>query len=295
MAEAEKKSTGEQKEKRLVGVKFKTAGKTYFFEAGSEELKFGDFVLVETEQGLAMARVVTPVFSLPVEQCPEDLKPVIRKATRADLEREKKNREREARAFEFCLERIKARGLNMKLVKVEYMHDGSRVIFYYTAEQRVDFRELVKDLAHKLHTRIEMRQIGVRDEAKLVGGIGNCGRVLCCASFLTEFNSVSVRMAKDQNLAMNPAKVSGVCGRLMCCLTFEHPLYQELLEKMPRKGSYVETPEGEGKVIELNPLFQRLTVEFEDGRQKSFPADQVKEIKPGEEEEMPEELKELEE
>ena len=292
----ESKNQKSEPEKRLVGVKFKPAGKTYFFSAENQELNFGDWVLVETEMGLAMARVVTPVFSLPAQQCPKDLKPVVRKASRSDFERDRKNREREKKAFEFCLERIKARGLNMKLVRVEYMHDGSRAIFYYTAEQRVDFRELVKDLARQLHTRIEMRQIGVRDEAKLIGAVGNCGRVVCCASFLTEFSPVSVRMAKDQNLAMNPAKVSGVCGRLMCCLTFEHPLYQELLEKMPQKGSYVSTPEGEARVVELNPLFQRVTVEFEDGRQKSFPADEIKELIPaGEEPEIPEELKELEE
>jgi len=292
--------SGEKKEKRLVGIKFHPAGKTYFFDALEHELCFSDPVIVETENGLAFARVVTPVCAFPREQCPPNLKPVVRKAGRTDMEREKKNREREADALKLCLERIKSRELNMKLVRVEYLHDGSRAIFYYTAEQRVDFRELVKDLAHELHTRIEMRQIGVRDESKLVGGIGNCGREVCCASFLTEFSPVSVKMAKDQCLAMNPSKVSGLCGRLICCLAFEHPLYQELLKGMPALGSVVETPEGKGKVLELNPIFQTVSVQLDEGIKK-FPGSQVKELEPApkpelaEPAEVPEELKKLEE
>jgi len=286
-------TTDGQKEKRLVGAKFRCAGKTYFFESGSLELCFGDSVIVETENGLAMARIVTPVFSIPNEQCPKELKPVIRKATYGDMDRERKNRERERQAFALCLDRIKSRNLDMKLVKVEYLHDGSRSIFYYTAEQRVDFRDLVKDLAHELHTRIEMRQIGVRDESKLVGGLGNCGRIVCCASFLTEFSPVSVRMAKDQCLAMNPAKVSGVCGRLMCCLSFEHPVYQELLAKMPKRGSSVETPDGKGVVLDLNPLLKTVLVQLEESL-KNYQADQVREIAPPAEHEIPEELKNLE-
>ena len=284
---------GGPREKRLVGIKFRTAGRTYFFDAREQECCFGDQVVVETENGSALARIITPVFALPLEQCPRDLKPVLRKANRADLERERKNREREDRAYDFCVARIKERNLDMKLVRVEYLHDGSRVIFYYTAAQRVDFRDLVKDLAHDLHTRIEMRQIGVRDESKLIGGLGNCGRPLCCASFLTEFASVSVKMVKDQNLAMNPAKVSGVCGRLMCCLAYEHCVYQELLAKMPRKGSKVDTPAGRGKVVDLNPLVHQVTVLLEDG-QKNFPTEQVKEVAPPAEPEPAEELKELE-
>ncbi len=281
------------REKRLVGVKFRTAGRTYFFEARDQEFCFGDQVIVETENGSAMARIITPAFLIPLDQCPKDLKPVLRKANRNDLEREKKNREREERAYEYCVARIKERNVDMKLVRVEYLHDGSRVIFYYTAGQRVDFRDLVKDLAHDLHTRIEMRQIGVRDEAKLIGGLGNCGRGLCCASFLTEFASVSVKMVKDQNLAMNPAKVSGVCGRLMCCLAYEHCVYQELLGKMPRKGSAVDTPAGRGRVVDLNPLAHQVTVQLEDG-QKNFKCEQVKEVAPPAEPEGPEDLKGLE-
>jgi len=298
MSEQEKKNeqqttTSTQGEKRLVGVKFRPASKTYFFNAGTQDYCYGDMVIVETENGIALARVVTPVCAIPAEQCPKDLKPVLRKATRADMEREKKNREREEIAFRFCETRIQDRKLDMKLVRVEYLHDGSRAIFYYTSAQRVDFRELVKDLAQELHTRIEMRQIGVRDESKLVGGLGNCGRALCCASFLTEFTSVSVKMVKDQNLAINPAKVSGLCGRLMCCLAYEHPLYQELLAKIPRKGSSVDTPDGKGKVVDLNPLANKVTVQFEEGI-KTFKADQVKEIAPPPESEIPEEIKELE-
>jgi len=297
MSEPGKESASDQgpgKEKRLVGVKFRPAGKTYFFDVGAQEYCFGDRVIVETENGLVLARIITPVCSIPIAECPKDLKPVLRKANHNDMEREKKNREREKKAFGFCLSRIQEKKLEMKLVQVEFLHDGSRAIFYYTAAQRVDFRELVKDLALELHTRIEMRQIGVRDESKLVGGIGNCGRVLCCASFLTEFASVSVKMVKDQNLAMNPAKVSGVCGRLMCCLAYEHCIYQELIGRMPRRGSSVETPEGKGKVIDLNPLVHQVTVQLEEGI-KNFKSEEVKEIAPPPEPEIPEELKKLEE
>ena len=283
----------EPKEKLLVGIKFRCAGKTYFFDSCGNQLCFSDPVIVETENGLALGRVVTPCFAIPREQWPENLKPVIRKASRQDMERERKNREREARALRSCQDRVKQRNLDMKLVRVEYLHDGSRAVFYYTADQRVDFRELVKDLAHELHTRIEMRQIGVRDESKLVGGIGSCGRVLCCASFLTEFSPVSVRMAKDQCLAMNPAKVSGLCGRLMCCLSFEHPVYQELLAKMPKRGSSVDTPEGKGMVLDLNPIMQTVLVQLQESV-KNFKAGEVKEIAPPRESEVPEELKNLE-
>jgi cell fate regulator YaaT (PSP1 superfamily) len=281
------------RERRLVGVKFRTAGKTYFFDSCGLELVYSEPVIVETENGLALGKVATACFTIPVEQCPPDLKPVVRKASRSDLERERKNRERENQAFRACQAKIRQRGLEMKLVRVELLHDGSRAIFYYTADQRVDFRELVKDLAHELHTRIEMRQIGVRDESKLVGGLGNCGRILCCASFLTDFSPVSVRMAKDQCLAMNPSKVSGLCGRLMCCLSYEHPVYQELLGKMPKRGSSVDTPEGKGTVLDLNPILQTVLVQLPE-TVKNFQAVQVKEIAPPKESAIPEELKNLE-
>jgi cell fate regulator YaaT (PSP1 superfamily) len=278
---------------KVVGICFQRGGKVYDFDAGHFVLNPGDPVIVETENGLAMARIVTPVFAIPLEQCPSDLKPVVRKASRSDQEREKKNRERESHAHRFCMLRIKDKRLDMKLVRVEYLHDGSRAIFYYTADQRVDFRDLVKDLAHELHTRIEMRQIGVRDESKMIGGLGNCGRILCCASFLTEFSPVSVRMAKDQCLAMNPAKVSGICGRLMCCLSYEHPIYQELMKKMPKRGSAVDTPDGKGTVLDLNPILQTVLVQLEETI-KNYKADQVKEIAPPRETEIPEEIKNLE-
>ena len=272
---------------RLVGVKFRRAGKTYFFNAGNLLFNIGGQVIVETDRGLGLARVVTPLLEKEPKDAPKDLKRVIRKANWNDIERDRKNKQREKEARRYCNEKIRSRNLDMKLVSVDYLHDASKAIFYFTAEQRVDFRELVKDLARHLHTRIEMRQIGVRDESKMVGGIGPCGREVCCATFLADFSPVSVRMAKDQNLAMNPAKVSGLCGRLMCCLAYEHELYAEMVKQMPKKGKLMNCVHGPCKVIDLNILARQVLVEVEGGKTYFLPVDQV--VRPGEEVPVPEE------
>ncbi len=212
---------------RVVGVRFKKACKVYDFNANDLDLRIGDTVIVEVEKGLGMGTVVYGPLDRDPDSLVQPLKNVIRKADEVDLERQRYNIEREREAFRICRERIERFNLPMKLVRVEYLFDSSKAIFYFTSETRVDFRELVKDLAGQFHTRIEMRQIGVRDEAKMVGGIGPCGRELCCSLFLCDFEPVTVKMAKEQNLALNPSKISGICGRLMCCLTFEHELYKD--------------------------------------------------------------------
>ena len=261
---------------RVVGVKFRKAGKTYFFNAGNLDFKIGGRLIVETERGLGLVRVATPIIELSNEQIPKDLKRVIRKANWNDLERDRKNKICENDAFTFCKAKIFDRNLGMKLVKVEYLHDASKAIFYFTADQRVDFRELVKDLARELHTRIEMRQIGVRDESKMIGGLGPCGMVTCCSSFLTDFAPVSVRMAKDQNLAMNPTKVSGLCGRLMCCLSYEHGLYKEMIKGMPKRGKTISCSDGPCKVIDLNILTRKIMVELESGKNIFIHVDDIR-------------------
>jgi cell fate regulator YaaT (PSP1 superfamily) len=261
---------------RAVGVKFQRACKTYFFNAGILQFNIGEHVIVETDRGLGLARVVTPVVEIDATNVPGELKRVIRKANWNDLERDRKNKDRETEALRLCVERIQSHNLPMKLVRVEYLHDASKAVFFFTAEQRVDFRELVKDLARQLHTRIEMRQIGVRDESKIVGGLGPCGREVCCSTFLTDFSPVSVRMAKDQNLAMNPSKVSGLCGRLMCCLSFEHQLYQELVRSMPKKGKNLRCDAGCCRVIDLNILSAKVLVELESGKTMFVPAAELR-------------------
>jgi cell fate regulator YaaT (PSP1 superfamily) len=250
---------------RLIGVKFKTAGKTCYFDAGPLRYNIGELVVVENDKGLGMARVVTLPRDVSEKEIPPETRRIIRRANYNDMERHRKNQDLEQEAFRYCMDRISERNLDMKLIQVEYLHDASKAIFYYTAEQRVDFRDLVKDLAHKLHTRIEMKQIGVRDEAKLIGGLGNCGRTLCCASFLSDFTPVSVRMAKDQNLAMNPAKVSGVCGRLMCCLAFEYDTYEDMLKDLPKKGKWAMSSKGRCRIVDINIFTRTAQVVMEDG------------------------------
>lgn len=269
-------SEGSQEIKRIVGVKYKTAGKTYFFDAGSLLFNIGEMVVVESEKGLGLARVVTLVKEVPAAKIGEDTRKIIRKANWNDMERQRKNRDRENEAFQYCFARIKERNLDMKLINVEYLHDASKAIFYYTAEQRVDFRDLVKDLAHRLHTRIEMKQVGVRDEAKMIGGLGNCGRRLCCSTFLSDFTPVSVRMAKDQNLAMNPAKVSGVCGRLMCCLAYEYDTYEDMLKNFPKKGKWVMSPKGRVKIVDINIFTKKAQVVMEDGMELILDVEDLK-------------------
>jgi cell fate regulator YaaT (PSP1 superfamily) len=222
-------------------------------DPGAVDCELGDWVVVQTERGMALGQVATAVRE-PTQPPAQPLKQVLRRADDRDILRYEQNCELEGYAYQFCLERVRDKGLPMKMVDVEYLFDGSKAIFYFTAESRVDFRELVRDLARQFHTRIEMRQIGVRDEAKLVGGVGCCGRPLCCATWLTQFAPISVRMAKDQHVSLNPTKISGICGRLMCCLSYEHAMYKELAREMPKVGKRVETPDGSGKVVRRNVL-----------------------------------------
>ena len=237
------------------------AGKIYFFSPGGLELKAGDKVIVETARGVEFGSVVTGIKEVPDDQISQPLKPVIRIATQDDVRREAKNREKEKDAFKICQEKIRKHGLEMKLIDAEYTFDNNKVLFYFTADGRIDFRELVKDLASVFRTRIELRQIGVRDETKIRGGIGICGRPLCCHTYLTEFAPVSIKMAKEQNLSLNPTKISGVCGRLMCCLTNEEETYEELNSHLPSIGDYVTTPEKlKGEVQSVNVLRQTVKV-----------------------------------
>ena len=246
---------------KVIGVRFRTAGKIYFFSPGGLELKAGDKVIVETARGVEFGSVVTVIKEVPDDQISQPLKPVIRIATQDDVRREAKNREKEKEAFKICQEKIRKHGLEMKLIDAEYTFDNNKVLFYFTADGRIDFRELVKDLASVFRTRIELRQIGVRDETKIRGGIGICGRPLCCHTYLTEFAPVSIKMAKEQNLSLNPTKISGVCGRLMCCLTNEEETYEELNSHLPSIGDYVTTPEKlKGEVQSVNVLRQTVKV-----------------------------------
>ena len=249
---------------RVVYVKLSN-GKIEEFNAEELSLDAGDPVIVETEKGLVLGTVLAPPHEKEKRFILKSPKKVVRKAAPEDLGQFARNQELEKEAFQFCLQKIKERGLNMKLVKTEVLLDRSKALFYFTAEKRVDFRELVRDLAAQFRMRIEMRQIGVRDEAKMVCGVGGCGRELCCATFLNRFDLVSVKMAKEQNLALNPSKISGACGRLMCCLSYEFSTYLELKKNLPKVGKHVVTRSGKGKVIRQNVLNQTVTVELEEG------------------------------
>ncbi len=250
---------------KVVGVRFREAGKIYYFDPEDLELSDGDKVIVETVRGLEFGEVVGGADMVPEDKITSPLKKVIRKATPEDNARVEANREKEKKAFEIALDKIEAHGLPMKLVDVEYTFDNTKIIFFFTSDGRVDFRELVRDLAGVFRTRIELRQIGVRDEAKMVGGLGTCGRLLCCVTFLGDFEPVSIRMAKDQNLSLNPSKISGMCGRLMCCLRYEHEIYQELRKALPSVGSEIDTNVGTGRIEELNVLLGIATVRMDDG------------------------------
>ncbi len=246
---------------KVIGVRFRPAGKIYFFAPGKLKIETGDKVIVETARGVEFGAVVTGPKEVPEEQITQPLKPVIRVATAEDIKKEEKNREKEKEAFGICLEKIRKHELDMKLIDAEYTFDNNKVLFYFTADGRIDFRELVKDLASVFRTRIELRQIGVRDETKIRGGIGICGRPLCCHTYLSEFAPVSIKMAKEQNLSLNPTKISGVCGRLMCCLTNEEETYEELNSRLPGNGDHVTTPEGlRGDVHSVNVLRQLVKV-----------------------------------
>jgi cell fate regulator YaaT (PSP1 superfamily) len=260
---------------RIVSVKFRPAGRHYDFDAQDFDLETGGRVIVETNRGRALGTVVLPPRKVPRLEAPEDIKKVLRVATDEDIALSMSASSKEGEAFRFCLQRIKERKMEMKLVRAEYLFDGSKIIFYFTADGRVDFRELVKDLAHHFHTRIEMRQIGVRDEAKLTGGIGICGRELCCCTFLNEFTPVSVKMAKEQGLALNPNKISGQCGRLLCCLSYEFETYGSLKKNLPKCGCRVHLEGREGEIVGQNVLAQKVTVKLEDGQLVETSAEKV--------------------
>ena len=246
---------------KVIGVRFRVAGKIYFFSPGKLEIRQGDNVIVETARGVEFGRVVSGPKEVPDDEVIQPLKSVIRIATEQDHKTEEKNREKEKEAFKICLEKIRKHGLDMKLIDAEYTFDNNKVLFYFTADGRIDFRELVKDLAAVFRTRIELRQIGVRDETKIRGGIGICGRPLCCSTYLSEFAAVSIKMAKEQNLSLNPSKISGVCGRLMCCLTNEEETYEELNSQLPSVGDTVTTSDGlTGTVHSLSVLRRQVKV-----------------------------------
>ena len=248
----------------MIGVRFRDVGKVYDFDPGEERFQVGDRVIVETSRGIECGEVVIPNREEPDEALTRPLKRVIRRLSEADARKLSDNTRKEKDAFTICQEKIRKHGLEMKLIDVEYTFDGSKIIFSFTADGRVDFRELVKDLASVFRTRIELRQIGVRDEAKLLGGLGICGKPFCCATFLGEFQPVSIKMAKEQGLSLSPTKISGSCGRLMCCLKYEQEAYEDLLKITPRIGSIVETAEGVGTVIDLNILTGILKVRLDE-------------------------------
>ncbi|RLB09020.1 MAG: stage 0 sporulation protein [Deltaproteobacteria bacterium] len=256
--------------KKIVGVRFREGGKVYDFDPGHFVLSVGDYVMVKTEKGFTVGKVVTPPRRLGDDVEYPKLKKIFRLATEDDLKQYEEMLQREKRAFAFCKERIEARGLPMNLVLVESLYDGSKITFYFTADGRVDFRELVKDLVKEFHTRIELRQVGVRNQAKMIGGIGTCGRELCCSGFLREFHPVSIKMAKEQNLSLNPSKISGACGRLMCCLKFEYESYLESKKGMPKLGKKIDTPMGRGRVIRQNIINKTITVSLDSGSEVEF-------------------------
>ena len=262
---------------KVIGVRFRTAGKIYYFSPGKFEIKQGDHVIVETARGVEYGKVVIGTRKVKDQEVIQPLKSVIRIATEQDQKTEEKNREKEKEAFQICLDKIKKLKCKMKLLRVEYTFDRNKIVFFFTAEGRVDFRELVKELAAVFHTRIEMRQVGVRDEAKQVSGIGPCGRTLCCASFLGEFAPVSIKMAKTQGLSLNPSKISGVCGRLMCCLRYEDGMYKcgeikgkgcgchkKIMVPEPSVGMKVMTDKGEGQVVYVNHQKHTVKVQYPD-------------------------------
>lgn len=269
----------------IIGVRFKSVGKVYYFAPGDLKLIMGDSVIVETARGVEFGTVVMENKAVLDEEIISPLKSVIRKATDADRKVVQENSVKEKEAFKICLEKIEKHKMDIKLIDVEYTFDRNKILFYFTADGRVDFRELVKDLASVFKARIELRQIGVRDESKMLGGLGICGRALCCSSFLGEFQPVSIKMAKEQGLSLNPTKISGTCGRLMCCLKYEQNAYDDLYKITPRAGSIVNTPQGRGMVCEANVLTGNIKVRLDklpDVPFKSFDRSEVKIIKQAE-------------
>ena len=248
----------------IIGVRFKSGGKQYYFDPRGQAVAPGQGVIIETSRGLEYGDCVQGNTLVEDDAVVQPLRPLVRLATERDLDTVAKNREKEKRAFSICQEKIAAHGLEMKLVEVEYSFEGNKILFFFTADGRVDFRALVKDLAGVFHARIELRQIGVRDEAKMLGGLGICGKPFCCATFLDEFQPVSIKMAKTQNLSLNPTKISGTCGRLMCCLKYEQEAYEDAVKRMPKNESFVETPDGVGTVTQVNLLKETVKVRLDD-------------------------------
>ena len=290
--------------KNIIGVRFRKLGKVYFFNPKWLEVKKGDHVIVDTAQGEEYAEVIIPNRKVEDEKIVAPLKNVLRLASPADTKHYEECRKKEEEAFKLCSEKIKEHKLEMTLTDVEYKFDNSKILFYFTADGRIDFRELVKDLASIYKTRIELRQIGVRDEVKRIGGNGVCGRELCCCTFLSDFEAVSIKMAKEQNISLNPSKISGNCGRLMCCLKYEQEAYEEKLSRLPSIGSIVKTPDGEGEVDSVETLKEKIRVKLKDGEgyfYKKYNASDItvikssnKEVIGSEEEENKKELEELE-
>ncbi len=265
---------------KIIGVRFREAGKIYYFSPGKRKISRGDQVIVETARGVELGRVVLGEKEVPEDEIVAPLKEVTRIATEEDLKRVKRNKEKEKEAFVICEQKIRKHQLQMKLVGAEYTFDNNKLLFYFTADGRIDFRELVKDLASVFRTRIELRQIGVRDETKMMGGIGICGRELCCRTFLSDFAPVSIKMAKEQNLSLNPGKISGLCGRLMCCLKNEYETYEYLNSRLPGVGDFVTTPEGvKGQVQSVSVLRQTVKVLTEQGDVKEVQEYKVNQLK----------------
>lgn len=264
---------------KVVGIRFKKAGKIYYFSPGELNINKGDYLVVETARGIEFGECIIGTKEINEEDIVLPLKDVIRVADENDIKKHKENKNKEKEAFDICLKKIEEHGLVMKLIDVEYTFDNNKVIFYFTAEGRVDFRELVKDLATIFKTRIELRQIGVRDEAKMLGGLGPCGRSMCCSTFLGDFTSVSIKMAKEQNLSLNPTKISGICGRLMCCLNYEQSTYEEIRKRLPKVGSKVKTQSGVGEVISNNTVKESIKVKLKKGDEEyveEFKIDTIK-------------------
>lgn len=269
---------------KIIGVRFKNTGKVYYFDPNDEQFSKGDRVIVETARGVECGEVAMDNRDISDSSVVQPLKQVMRRATQADLKKVEENHIKEKKAFIQCEKKIAEHKLDMKLVEAEYTFDNSKILFYFTADGRVDFRELVKDLAGLFRTRIELRQIGVRDEAKMLGGIGMCGRPFCCSTFLNGFQTVSIKMAKEQGLSLNPVKISGCCGRLMCCLKYEQDAYSDLLRTTPKVNAVVSTPEGKGVVIDQNLITQKLTVRLDDAPEASpkvFKVNEIELIKDG--------------
>ena len=263
----------------VIGIRFKESGKTYYFEPNGNVAKSNDYAVVETSRGLEFGKVASANRQVPESELVPPLRPVVRIATPDDIKTHEQNKKKEEEAFKICQAKIASHDLEMKLVEAEYTFDSSKLTFYFTADGRIDFRELVKDLASTFKTRIELRQIGIRDETKFMGGLGICGRPFCCSTFLPDFCQVSIKMAKEQNLSLNSSKISGACGRLMCCLRFEHEAYVQEIKLTPPVGAFVKTPDGDGDVIESHPIAGTVKVKFGE-TVRTYKRDDVKVVTP---------------